>query len=316
MAAPTIPVVDLRDWTQGDEAARSRFAQTLGDALNDLGFFAVDHHGVDLALVRECYDLSQAFFDLPPEAKKAYERAELNGQRGFVSYGRERAKGQTVPDLKEFWHVGQELGADHPLLSRYGENLWPDELPRFKPAMISFYQQLEACSRALLEACAVYLGEDEGLFRDMADCGDTILRLIHYPPIPADAPAQAVRAAAHEDINLITLLCESTDEGLELLQRDGQWRPVHAQDGMIVADAGDMLQAVTNGLFRATTHRVSNPTDDRRARFSMPFFVHPRGEVDLSPLPSCVERTGGEARFPEQSAGEFLERRLAEIGLM
>lgn len=315
MPEQTIPVIDLSDWTGGDPDARARFAQALGEALSDLGFFAVVNHGVDHVLVARAYAASETFFTLPEDDKRAYEDEALKGQRGFTSMGRERAKDHPVPDLKEFWHVGQERPADHEVSKRYGTNLWPDEVRDFKPVMTALYGQLERCAMHLLEACAVYIGEAEGTFRDAAVDGDTILRLIHYPPIPDDAPAAAVRAAAHEDINLITLLCESTDEGLELLQRDGQWRAIHALEGQIVVDSGDMLQAWTNGVFKSTTHRVVNPDEDHRRRLSMPFFVHPRPDVDITPLPSCVARTGGEVSFPSQTANQFLEERLREIGL-
>ena len=318
MIEQTIPVVSLKDWTSGDADRRAAFAKTVGDALTDLGFFAVTDHGVDQDLIKQSYAQVEQFFDLPEETKRKYELAELNGQRGFISFGREHAKDHPVPDIKEFWHVGPELSEDETVQyeTHYARNIWPaEELPAFRPTLLKLYSQLQACSASLLEACAIYAGEPEGLFRDMATAGDTILRTIHYPPIPEDSHPAAIRAAAHEDINLITLLVESTDEGLELLQRDGTWRPIHALDGHMVVDAGDMLQHVTNGLFKSTTHRVVNPNDDRSRRFSMPFFVHPRGEVDLTPLESCVAKTGGEALYPKKSAREYLDERLAEIGL-
>lgn len=318
MIEQTIPVVSLKDWTSGDADRRAAFAKTVGDALTDLGFFAVTDHGVDQDLIKQSYAQVERFFDLPEETKRKYELAELNGQRGFISFGREHAKDHPVPDIKEFWHVGPELSEDDAVQyeTHYARNIWPaEELPAFRPTLLKLYSQLQTCSASLLEACAIYAGEPEGLFRDMATAGDTILRTIHYPPIPEDSHPAAIRAAAHEDINLITLLVESTDEGLELLQRDGTWRPIHALDGHMVVDAGDMLQHLTNGLFKSTTHRVVNPNDDRSRRFSMPFFVHPRGEVDLTPLESCVAKTGGEALYPKKSAREYLDERLAEIGL-
>ena len=318
MIEQTIPVVSLKDWTSGDADRRAAFAKTVGDALTDLGFFAVTDHGVDQDLIKQSYAQVEQFFDLPEETKRKYELAELNGQRGFISFGREHAKDHPVPDIKEFWHVGPELSEDDAVQyeTHYARNIWPaEELPAFRPTLLKLYSQLQTCSASLLEACAIYAGEPEGLFRDMATAGDTILRTIHYPPIPEDSHPAAIRAAAHEDINLITLLVESTDEGLELLQRDGTWRPIHALDGHMVVDAGDMLQHLTNGLFKSTTHRVVNPNDDRSRRFSMPFFVHPRGEVDLTPLESCVAKTGGEALYPKKSAREYLDERLAEIGL-
>jgi isopenicillin N synthase-like dioxygenase len=185
----------------------------------------------------------------------------------------------------------------------------------FRPLLTRLYQQLDQCAAKLLEATALYLDEPRGSLAEMARGGNTILRVIHYPPIPPSAPPASVRAAAHEDINLITLLCEATAGGLELLTREGEWIPVRTGPGQIVVDSGDMLQNLTNGLLRSTTHRVGNPDDSRLRRFSMPFFVHPRAEVDLTPLPGCLARTGGEAKFPPITAGEYLLQRLREIGL-
>ena len=315
MAEQTIPVVDVRDWDQGGKA-RDRFVQELGASLEDTGFFAITHHGVDSGLIKRAYGEAHKLFVEQSEAtKRKYEDPALKGQRGYVSFGKEHAKGSRAPDLKEFWHVGQELAAGHQLNSIYGRNLWPAELPDFKPVMLQLFGQLETCAKKLLQACALYLGEPQDFMSAMVDEGDTILRIIHYPPIAPDRDPASVRAAAHEDINLITLLCESTDEGLELLQRDGSWRPIHALQGQIIVDAGDMLQHLTNGAFRSTTHRVVNPGNDRARRYSMPFFVHPRGEVDLTPRPSCVQRTGGSPKFPHRTAREYLLERLREIGL-
>jgi isopenicillin N synthase-like dioxygenase len=315
MTTQSIPVVDLRDWRGGSASQRQAFAQTLGGALREIGFFALSNHGVDATLIQQAYHEAEGFFDLSVEAKLRYEDLALKGQRGYTSYGRERAKGQTTADLKEFWHVGQELSTNHPLLSIYGENLWPKERPRFRPVMLALFHQLESVARLLLEACAVYLKEPSALLQDAIFEGDSILRVIHYPPVPEDANPVAVRAAAHEDINFITLLCESTSGGLEIKRRDGSWLPVHALQGQLIVDSGDMLQHLTNGVFKSTTHRVVNPNNSRVRRFSMPFFVHPRAEVDLTPLPSCVANTGGVAKFPSRTARQYLEERLSEIGL-
>lgn len=315
MTTQTIPVVDLNDWRRGTPAQRDAFAQAVGAALEDIGFFALENHGVDSALIADAYAQADAFFALPLENKLRYEDLSVNGQRGYTSFGREHAKDQPAPDLKEFWHVGQEFAKDHPRRGEYWANVWPEELDRFRPVMLDLFRKLEETNAALLEACAVYIGEAPGLFRDGCVEGDSILRVIHYPPIPEDAHPASVRAAAHEDINLITLLCESTAAGLELLQRDGSWRAISSLKGQIIVDSGDMLQHATNGLFKSTTHRVVNPDNSRERRFSMPFFVHPRPEIDLTPLPSCVARTGGVAKYPSRTARQYLLQRLEEIGL-
>lgn len=313
--AQTIPVVSLQEFRQGSPAARETFIQTVGDALQGIGFFALADHGVDAGLIQRAYDVSQRLFDLPLATRMSYEDPKVNGQRGYISFGREHAKDSEAPDMKEFWHVGRERDADPRSLRMPFENRWPTELPEFKSLMLELFRQLDACADTLLHAASLYLGEHPRLLPDMAHYGDTILRVIHYPPVPQDRHPAAVRAAAHEDINFITLLCEATAGGLELLQRDGSWRPIHALEGQIVVDSGDMLQQLSNGLFKSTTHRVTNPDDSRERRFSMPFFVHPRAEVDLSPLPGCIERTGGVECFPHLTAGEYLAQRLREIGL-
>lgn len=313
MPTQTIPVLDLNAFHQ-DAASRQAFVDQLGQALATLGFFAVVNHGVDPTLIATAYTLAEQFFALPDPVKLRYQLPQLNGQRGFTAFGREHAKDSPYPDLKEFWHVGRELPADHPQRAVYPANVSIAEVPEFQPVMAQLYAQLERCAADLLRACALYLGMPTTWLADMMHEGDTILRIIHYPPIPPEAPVASLRSAPHEDINLITLLCEATAEGLELLQPDGTWLPIRAVPGQIIVDSGDMLQYLTNGLIKSTTHRVVNPANDRDRRFSMPFFVHPRKEVDLTPRPEWVARSGHPA-YPPLTAGEYLLRRLREIGL-
>ena len=315
MNTQTIPVASLKDFESTDPVKRQKFVQTIGDALVDIGFFALSDHGVDGDLITHAYGAAQTFFELPESTKKTYEDLSLNGQRGYTSFGREHAKDASAPDLKEYWHVGQELPQGHPLAAKYPANLWPSEVAGFRETFTTLFSQLERCSMQLLEACATYLGEPEHRFTSVAQGGNTILRVIHYPPVAPDAHPASIRAAAHEDINFITLLCEATASGLELKDRSGAWRPIQALKGQIIVDAGDMLQNITNGFFKSTTHRVVNPDNSRERRFSMPFFVHPRGEASLAPLASCLSRTGGQATFRNISAGDYLDERLREIGL-
>jgi isopenicillin N synthase-like dioxygenase len=315
VAEQNIPVVDLRDWQAGG-ARRDRFVRAVGESLADIGFFAVVHHGVPDALMRRAYEVAQALFHLPPDVKARYHDPAKQGQRGFTGFGTEHARDSLAPDLKEFWQVGRpDVPDDHPVHRPFGPNFWPAEVPAFGPTLVELYRHLDGLGGALLEACAAYLGEPAGRFRDLTTDSDTIVRVLYYPPIAPDVPPGAVRSAAHEDINLITLLSGATAEGLELLGRDGTWMPVHTGFDTIVVDSADMLQNLTNGLYRSTTHRVVNPPDATRERFSMPCFVHARREVDLSPLPSCVARTGGVARYPQITAGAYLAQRLREIGL-
>lgn len=308
----TIPVLDLRDFHTDDR--RHAFVAQLGKALEDTGFFAVTHHGVEPSLIQAAYQVAQAFFTLPEDVKRQYDTSVLHGQRGFTVFGREHAKDHPVSDLKEFWHVGRERSPDQTLAAGYLANASPVEVPEFAAVMNQLYAQLDACATQLLQACALYLGKPENLLSDMTQDSNTILRILHYPPIAPEVHPVSLRAAPHEDINLITLLCEATDDGLELLQRDGTWRSIRALPGQIIVDSGDMLQQLTNGLLKSTTHRVINPADSRTRRFSMPFFVHPRAEVDLTPLPGCIAKTGVQI-FPSITAGEYLQQRLREIGL-
>ncbi|MGF1461426.1 MAG: isopenicillin N synthase family dioxygenase [Leptolyngbyaceae cyanobacterium] len=303
----TIPVLDLQDFLYGSSSARRAFVEQLGQALETIGFFALTKHGIEDTLIQAGYATAAQVFALPAKVKSTYEDLTLNGQRGFTAFGREHAKDSPHADLKEFWHVGP----DHLMPA----NLWPQEVPDFAPTLLALFAQLHSCAETLLEACAMYLGLPDSFLASAIADSPTLLRVLHYPPVPEGLPAKQLRAAAHEDINLITLLCEATATGLELLQADGTWLPVAAIPGQIIVDTGDMLQNLTNGLFKSTTHRVMNPTNDRDRRFSLPFFVHPRPEVDLSPLPSCIQRTGGQEKFPCLTAGEYLMQRLQEIGL-
>lgn len=314
-ASQSIPVVSLKNYANGSANDKSRFVDTVGSALTDLGFFSVEDHGVDSRLIERCYAMAEEFFLLPTDKKERYENLKIQGQRGYTSFGREHAKGSKASDLKEFWHVGRTFAPGHPLAHAYPENIWPTELPEFKATFAELYRQLEQCAMTLLEACALYVGESKDRFTSIADNGNSILRIIHYPPVSPDRDPSSIRAGAHEDINLITLLCEATTGGLELLQRDGTWRAIHALKGQIVVDTGDMIQNLTNGVLRSTTHRVVNPDNSRDRRFSMPFFVHPRAEASLKPLAKCVQKVGVDSQYRDISAGEYLMERLREIGL-
>jgi isopenicillin N synthase-like dioxygenase len=315
VTSQNIPVVDLVDWHTGG-AARERFVRAVGESLTAIGFFAVEHHGISDQLTQRAYDVARRFFHLPAEHKAQYHDAAKRGQRGYTGFGKEHAKDARAPDLKEFWQIGRpDVPDDHPVHRTFGPNFWPAEVADFGPTLVELYRGLDRLGQILLEACALHIGEPAARFRDMATDSDTIVRVLYYPPVAPGTPAGAVRSAAHEDINLITLLSAATAEGLELLRHDGSWMPVHTGFDTIVVDSGDMLQNATNGLYKSTTHRVVNPGDAASERFSMPCFVHARRDVDLTPLPSCVERTGGAVRFPRITAGEYLEQRLREIGL-
>lgn len=311
----TIPVVSLRDYLDGSHSARQSFISTVGDALVEVGFFALEDHGVGPDLIDDAYTSAARFFSQSAEEKAACHVPGISGQRGFTAFGAEHARDSTSPDLKEFYHVGRDTQPSDRLHALFGPNVWPQAVPQFQPSMQRLYGGLDTVAATLLEAISTYIGEAPSMLGDLANGGDTILRVIHYPPIPDNASVASIRAAAHEDINFITILCEATAGGLELLDKDGSWRPVHALGGQFIVDSGDMLQYLTNGMLRSTTHRVVNPNDSRERRFSMPFFVHPHPTADLTPRHLPVVMTGGVARFKPTTAEAFLTCRLSEIGL-
>jgi isopenicillin N synthase-like dioxygenase len=315
MSLDTIAVLDLRDFLSGDRKRHDRFVAELGESLKEFGFFAIGYHGVDQSLIELNYALMEKFFALPLAVKKSYEVEGGGGQRGYTSFGKEHAKDSPFPDLKEFWHVGREVPAGHYLEKVYQKNIWIREIAEYKEASLQLMHQLDQLASHTLRALAIYLGEKENVFEDLIQYGNSILRTIHYPAIPEDAHPQSVRAGAHEDINLITILCESTAPGLELLRRDGSWLPIHAQKGYMVIDSGDMMARITNEVIPATTHRVVNPDNSRERRFSMPYFVHPKPDASLACFKSCVT-ANNPLRYPPILADEFLTQRLEEIGLI
>ena len=315
MARDSIPTLDLSEYTNGDDGSRDAFIKKMGEALEDIGFFALAGHGIPLGDINRAYDVSETFFNMADESKMRWNQG--GNQRGYVPFGIEHAKDNPAPDLKEFWQTGRTLADGHPLKAEYATNIWPtDDCPEFGPAIDGLYIQMEELSRTLLEVCSQYLGMGPDWLPDMAMDGNTILRILHYPALGNDVPDGAVRSAQHEDINFITLLVGASADGLEVMDHDGGWIAVEGNHEHIIVDSGDMLQNLTNGLFKAVTHRVVNPPDATSDRYSMPMFTHPRDDVDLTPLPEFIARTGGEALYPSISAGEFLRQRLIEIGLI
>ena len=313
-----IPSLDLADFTSGDEAKKSAFVAALGEAYNNIGFVAIKNHGLtdeDTALL---YSTIQKFFSMSDEVKTQYEIPELAGQRGYIGKGKEHAKGRTTGDLKEFYHVGQHVTDGDPIKAQYPDNIWPEELPEMREIGLKVYQTLEKAGIQMLRAIALYLGEDENYFDDKVHNGNSILRPIHYFPIenPEAVPADAVRAAEHGDINLITLLMGASADGLQVLRKDNKWIPITALPEQVVVNVGDMLSRHTNNKLKSTIHRVVNPPKEqmKTSRFSIPFFMHPRSEMDLSCLASCVDDNNPK-QFEDITAGEFLNQRLAEIGL-
>lgn len=311
-----IPSVNLNDFLSGNAEKKRDFVQKLGRAYEEIGFVAVKNHGLSDEQTAQLYDQVQNFFTLPTEVKAKYEIEGLAGQRGYTSFGKEHAKGRNTGDLKEFWHFGQYVEDNDPIKERYPDNVDVEELPEFNSIGKTVYQTLETAGQHMLRAIALYLGLDEFYFDDKIHNGNSILRPIHYPPI-TDEPKDAVRAAEHEDINLITLLMGASAEGLEVLNKKNEWIAVTALPEQIVVNVGDMLQRLTNNKLRSTTHRVVNPPREKwgQSRFSIPFFLHPRSEMRLDCLEECIDENNPKA-YEDISGGEYLDERLAEIGLM
>ncbi|SFN89207.1 Isopenicillin N synthase [Chitinophaga sp. YR627] len=311
----SIPVVDLAAFTSGDAASKAAFVEQLGKAYEEVGFVAVKNHGISDDLIAKLYKYVQLFFTLPSDIKRSYEIPELAGQRGYTSFGKEHAKGYEAPDLKEFFQFGQTVEDDDPIGAEYPPNVAVKEIPAFTPTFFDAYRGFESSGKALLQAIAIYLGLDEHYFDQFIHNGNSILRAIHYPPI-TEEPSSAIRAEQHEDINLITLLVGASADGLQILDKQNNWVPVTSLPEQIVVNVGDMLQRLTNNRLKSTTHRVVNPPREmwHTSRYSIPFFLHPKSEMPLNALESCVNAEHPLAYEPI-TAGEYLDERLREIGL-
>jgi len=313
----SIPSLDIRRFTQPISAKdRAAFVQELSDTYREWGFAGIRGHGIPDALVDAAYADFKAFFALPEEAKKRYYLAGGGGARGYTPFGIETAKGAQHHDLKEFWHIGREIPRDHALADVMPPNAWPDEVAGFREHGYALYEALDQLGSQVLAALALSLELPEDWFADKTDYGNSILRPIHYPPITAD-DIPNVRAGAHEDINLITLLVGASAAGLEVLSKKGEWVPFTSDADTIVVNIGDMLQRLTNHVYPSTTHRVTNPPGEaaRQPRYSVPFFLHPNPDFLIDVLPSTIT-PDNPSRYPEPiTAQGYLEERLREIKL-
>jgi isopenicillin N synthase-like dioxygenase len=313
-----IPSLDLADFNSSDETRKKKFVAELGAAYNAIGFVAIRNHYLTDDLSDKLYATIRKFFALPDNIKQKYEIPGLAGQRGYIGKGKEHAKGRNTGDLKEFYHIGQLVEDNDPIKKEYPDNVWPTELPEFREVSLEVYRRLERTGVQMLKAIALYLELPEDYFDDKVKHGNSILRPIHYFPIedPDSVPADAVRAAEHGDINLITLLMGASADGLQVLRRDGKWIPITALPEQLVVNVGDMLERLTNKTLKSTIHRVVNPPRHlmNTPRYSIPFFMHPRSEMSLAALPSCVSAEQPKL-WDDISAGQFLDQRLREIGL-
>ncbi|MEP3836865.1 MAG: 2-oxoglutarate and iron-dependent oxygenase domain-containing protein [Algibacter sp.] len=310
-----IPSVNLMDFLSEDPARKQKFVEAIGKAYEDIGFVALKGHFLDDELVDNLYKEIKNFFSLPTETKQKYEIPGIGGQRGYVSFGKESAKGKKEGDLKEFWHFGQYVEDNDALKAEYPENVTVKELPEFNKIGKEAYQMLEKTAKYVLRALALHLSLEETYFDNYIHNGNSILRPIHYPPI-TEEPKEAVRAAAHGDINLITLLMGAQGRGLQVQNHKGEWIDAIAEPDELMINVGDMLSRHTNNKLKSTIHRVINPPKELwgTSRYSIPFFMHPVSEMKLDVLAGCVDETSPK-QFDDITAGEFLNERLIELGL-
>jgi isopenicillin N synthase-like dioxygenase len=312
ITADNIASVSLKDADRDPEG----FAQKLGRSFEEYGFAIIADHGIPEELIHRAEDKAKAFFALPEDVKRNYQIAGTGGARGYTPFGIETAKGHKAHDLKEFWHVGRDLPAGHKFRDHMPDNVWPTEIPGFRDTFLEIFSTFDRTGLKILKAIARYLDVDEGYFGDAVHDGNSVLRALHYPP-QTEPTGEHIRAGAHEDINAITLLLGAEEAGLELLTRDGRWIPVSPKPGELVINIGDMLQRLTNGRLRSTSHRVVNPAPDRasHARYSMPFFLHFRSDFLIEALPQTVP-AGEQPKWPPITANDYLQERLREIKLV
>ena len=311
-----IPSVNLNDFVSGDSARKQKFVDEIGKAYEEIGFVALKGHFLDDTLVDSLYSEVKNFFALPVETKRKYEVPGIGGQRGYISFGKESAKGKKEGDLKEFWHFGQYVENNPELEAEYPINVEVEELPEFNKIGKETYRMLEKTAKYVLRALALYLNLEETYFDAYIHNGNSILRPIHYPPI-LNEPKNAVRAAAHGDINLITLLMGAQGRGLQVQKHDGEWIDAMAEPDELMINVGDMLSRHTNNKLKSTIHRVINPPRELwgTSRYSIPFFMHPISAMKLDVLESCIDDDNPKA-FDDIRAGEFLHERLIELGLV
>ncbi len=309
-----VPELSLNSYIEGSATDRARFIDNFFTGLKDYGFIVLKDHPIPDSLLNKAYSLVEEFFTLPAETKMQYALKDKGFQRGYTPFGKEHAKDSPVMDLKEFWHVGRDLTPGHRYESFYPANIWPKEVPEFQETLAKIYRSLDETGKIMLEALTVPLDLPRTYFADMVSDGNSILRLLHYPPSPEGVDPRCIRAAPHEDINLITILVSATTSGLQLKDRDGTWLPIESDPNSLIVDAGDMLARITNDVIPSTTHQVVNPEGENRARYSMPFFMHPNPDAMLTCLPACRGTVG--EKYPPITAQDFLYQRLREIGLL
>lgn len=310
-----IPSINLADFLSDDKGRKQNFIDAIGHAYENIGFVALKGHFLDDKLVENLYSEIKNFFDLPTAIKEKYEIPGIGGQRGYVSFGKESAKGKKEGDLKEFWHFGQYIDAASKYAEEYPDNVQVKELAKFNSVGKETYEMLEKTAKFVLRSLALHLGLEEIYFDNYIKNGNSILRPIHYPPIKTE-PKGAERAAAHGDINLITLLMGAQGKGLQVKNHTGDWIDAMAQPDELMINVGDMLSRHSNNKLKSTIHRVVNPPKEMwgSSRYSIPFFMHPVSDMKLNVLENCIDEKNPK-QFDDITAGDFLDERLKELGL-
>jgi len=292
------------------------FAQALGDCFAQYGFAIIADHGIPQSVIDAAFDRTRRFFAQSEDAKMNYSIPGGGGQRGYTPFGIETAKGAQRADLKEFWHLGRNLPPGHPLTAVMPPNPHVTEPADFDQATYGLFEDMDRLGLQLLSAIATYLKLPPEFFDDKVKTGNSILRLLHYPPLSAHA--EGIRAEAHEDINVITLLLGAEEAGLQLLDRDGNWLDINPPPGCAVVNIGDMLQRLSNHVLPSTTHRVVNPSPERAKfpRYSLPFFQHFAPDYLIETLSGCISAERPNAYPQPITANDYLHQRLAEIKLL
>ena len=312
MELKKVPKLNISDYDSPNLSTRKKFIDKLYSSFREFGFVVIKNHSIALEDLSKSQQSAKELFNLPLENKIKYFVPNSGGQRGYTPFGKEHAKGSNFMDLKEFWHVGRDTSKKSNYNDKYPENVWPQELPLFRPTSTALFSSLESLGDKILEALTSKLGVPTNYFKEMTEHSNSVLRLLHYPPIPSGTDSRCIRAAAHEDINLLTLLVSASSGGLELKNQDGTWSPVDANPEEIIVNVGDMLSRITNDTLPSKTHRVVNPSASNTSRYSSPFFIHPRNDFVLKCLDSCK---GTGEKYAPITSDDFLMQRLKEIGL-
>lgn len=309
--------VDLLAYERGDHAVRQAVLSGLLESLQT--GFVYSSHDLPGDLLETAYGMLAEFFHSPLAVKQRFHRPEAHGQTGYTGLLVETAAGAENPDWKEMLNWSAPLPTDHPLRRKYPlaypPGVLPEEVvPGITTVLRRFHDAMAAFQRRFLRLIAVGLGAGDALFEEMVLDAPTLTRALRYPPM-ADSPAGGhVWAAAHADINLITVLPRATGPGLEVWI-GGEWQPVLPTEDRLIINTGLMLERLSNGRLPSGWHRVIAPAGQQGERISVVQFCHPRPSTILCPLACCCQDPTPQ-RFAALSAADALEDVLYRIRLL